>query len=70
MTVAAVAPSFLLMAWYDWSPEAPLGPIGLSILAGIALWSLALYLMGHILVDEVQTLLRQLNQRLAARRSR
>ena len=70
LTVAAVAPSFLLMAWHDWSPEAPLGPIGLSVLAGIVLWSLALYLMGHILVQEARTLLGQLNQRLAARRSR
>lgn len=63
LTLAAVGPCFAVMAWHGWSPEAPLGPVGLAVLAGVVLWAIALYLMEHLLVHEARWLLAQLGLR-------
>ena len=70
LTLAAVLPSILVMAWYGWSPGAPLGPIGTSVIAGAALWAGALHYMDHPLLHEARMLIIHMRLWLASRRAR
>lgn len=54
ITAAASAPSFVLMAIYDWDARTPLPLVGASIVAGAILWFTVLRWRRHPLFEEVQ----------------
>lgn len=66
LTVAACAPTALLMATHDWSPSTSLAQIFPAIGLGVAVWMLGLWLLRHPLFHEVEAMSRHL-LRLPAR---
>lgn len=52
LTVAAVAPSFLLMLWTDWSATTNLAPLIAAVALGGALWVALLAWQHHPLFEE------------------
>jgi len=57
VTMAAITPAFASMLYYSWPSELPLPVFAGCILAGIALWLLALRLLRHELHGEIARVL-------------
>jgi len=69
LTAVAVAPAAAAMSWYGWDAQAPLGPLAAATLAGIALWGVMLWQMGHPLYEQGRWILARLGlTRLAGQR--
>ena len=52
LTLAAVLPALLLMAWWDWSPVTPLLQIAAAILLGVFGWVILLIVLRHPIYQE------------------
>ena len=52
LTLAAVLPALLLMAWWDWSPVTPLLQIAPAILLGVFGWVILLIVLRHPIYQE------------------
>lgn len=53
LTVAAVAPSLVVMVAYGWSPATPPSVVALGIAIGLVFWLAALRYLRHPLLDEI-----------------
>lgn len=56
LTLAACAPSVVLMVAHGWSPQAPLLPIAGVVALGVVGWFVAIWLLRHPLFDELRVL--------------
>jgi O-antigen/teichoic acid export membrane protein len=63
LAIAATAPSLALMIGYRWSSDTPLWSVAAALLAGIVLWGVALRMMRHPLLHELQRLVGPLRDR-------
>lgn len=59
LTLAAIAPSVLLMLVYRWSPEVPLAWVFACIVLGIASYVTSMWLLRHPLLIDLGTAIRQ-----------
>ena len=62
VTVAAIAPAFLVMASHHMSPVTPLGLVIPAIVAGVALWGCSLSLLRHPLITQGLTVLERIRK--------
>ena len=63
LTVLATAPALLIMAFYGWSPQAPVPVVLAAIVVGVIGWLIGLRVMRHPLCTEFTLILARLRPR-------
>lgn len=59
LAAIAIAPAVAVMALHGWSPQTPLALVAAAIAVSVALWAVALRVLGHPLGGELAALLRR-----------
>ena len=63
--LAAIAPALVVMAYWHFSTEAPLGQLAAAVVTGVVLWLAVLRATRHLLYHELERVLRRVRALVA-----